>query len=140
MLFTLALLFSVLLSSGRSQSCSSCSGAGCCCKDYTHDDQGDGLAGYINCPCMAAAPAPTLDTYLTMSCDPGLGCMPWCEWRTPLGRCWSTNEGSSWGCDQSVTGVRFLNTRGRCDIEVLVSSQHLGNWTCLTRPYTGNIN
>ena len=128
------LLLPLLLSGVLSKSCSgTCrSGAQCCCTG-SQGDPSQPNVGY--CPCQAYAPAAVVGSSLTISCDPGfpLECRKSCEWRTPTGNC--NYDGTKWSCDPSVTGVDFLNNA--CDIKVLVTTAHLGNWTCLSRPFSG---
>ena len=59
-------------------------------RDYSGNDPWNESLTY--CPYLASAPTPSLDEYVTLTCDPGFGCLDWCEWTTPKGKCRKTQQ------------------------------------------------
>ena len=120
--------------------CNTCNPtAACCCKSYSENDPLDPSSIY--CPCMASPPSTVeLDEYATLTCRPGNDCLGNCGWTSPAGSCsWRNN---AWSCDEGLVGAELVGRPeedGACDIRVLVTASLLGNWTCHTQPFIGNV-
>ena len=116
-------------------SCSSLSG--CCCSAYSSNDPWN--PSYLYCPCMVTRSSSVqLGEVTRISCNPGFTCFDTCQWLTPQGSCTVTSD-RGLVCDGGVTGITFQGGVGSCDIDVLVESTHMGNWTCLSRAYISKL-